>query len=299
MSFAAFQPHVRGVANLASFALRSTYNAQICFLSSVATVQKWSHRHPKDAMVPEQSLNDAQLTMTGYGLSKLAATMVLERAAERGVRTIVLRVGQMAGPIRRGSRGSWTKHEYLPSIIASSKYLGMLPDSLGPADHVDWIPVDLAADLIWEMANSVAANDDSNTYSSNYDNSDSTTSPTSTRRRAKYLHLTNPQTTTWQQSVLPTLQQHFGQSVRTVPLKDWIDTLKASTNHCIDSPVDAEKNPAIKLTPTYESFLSEQQAGRTFPHLSTEQSQAASAGMQQLRSVNADWLKIWLEQWAF
>jgi thioester reductase-like protein len=281
-SSAAFRPHVLGVANLASFAMRTTSNAPICFLSSVATVQKWSHCHSETLLVPEKPHNDARLTDTGYGLSKLAASMILERAAEKGVRSIVIRVGQMAGPVRRGTKGSWPKHEWLPSIITSSKYLGVLPDSLGSADHVDWIPVDLAADMIWEMAKSVAARPANKEYPDN---------------NCNYLHLTNPHVTTWQESVLPSLQEHLGESVLTVPLKEWITTLKQSSNHCVDSR-SALRNPAMKLMTTYESFLNDHEAGYSFPHLCTEQAQSMSSGMKQLRSVNADWVKQWLEQWA-
>lgn len=37
-----------------------------------------------------------------------------------------------------------------PQIIASSKHLDVLPSTIGSMDRVDWIPVDILADVIVE-----------------------------------------------------------------------------------------------------------------------------------------------------
>jgi hypothetical protein len=60
-----------------------------------------------------------------------------------------MRTEQIAGPLK--SHGVWTRQEWLPSIIASSKYLGILPETLGTLETVDWIPVDLLASIMAEL----------------------------------------------------------------------------------------------------------------------------------------------------
>ncbi|KAK1948791.1 hypothetical protein LY78DRAFT_687363, partial [Colletotrichum sublineola] len=52
-----------------------------------------------------------------------------------GVPTAVVRVGQIAGPTLRD--GVWNRQEWLPTIIASSKYLGVLPGDLGNMSAVN------------------------------------------------------------------------------------------------------------------------------------------------------------------
>lgn len=63
-----------------------------------------------------------------------------------GISTTVCRVGHIADPFL-SQKGVWNKREWLPSIIASSKYLG----PLGPLDVVDWVPVDNMARILVEV----------------------------------------------------------------------------------------------------------------------------------------------------
>lgn len=60
---------------------------------------------------------------------------------------VVCRVGQVAAPT-----GVWPRQEWLPSLVASSRWLGQLPVSLGRSDAVDWIPVDVLARGLVEFA---------------------------------------------------------------------------------------------------------------------------------------------------
>ncbi|KAH7009835.1 hypothetical protein EDB80DRAFT_713952 [Ilyonectria destructans] len=84
----------------------------------------------------------------GYGQSKFVSERLLDTAArETDIPCIICRVGQIAGPTT--AAGMWLKQEWLPSLIASSKYLGKLPESLGHIDTVNWIPVDLLGWRRW------------------------------------------------------------------------------------------------------------------------------------------------------
>ena len=86
----------------------------------------------------------------GYAQSKAISEAVLEEASRvAGVPSAVCRVGQIAGPT--SSDGIWSKQEWLPTLIASSKYLKQIPSSLGPMNTIDWIPVDLLGQIVVEL----------------------------------------------------------------------------------------------------------------------------------------------------
>lgn len=302
-SATSFGPLVKGVANLARFASLTVSKAPITFISTVGTVQNWAHynRPPQDPclqsslLVPETLHNDARLTATGYSLSKLAASMILERVAvEHGVLSIIIRAGQIAGPVET-TKGSWPKHEWLPSLIHSSHYLGVLPDSLGSVNRVNWVPVNLAAEAIWEMTN---------TSNSTLDK----------KGECTYLHLANPHVVDWQDSVLPVLHKRFGLDVQVVSLEAWIARLKqsldnlsndsASTEQGINSGaksiLDIDNIPALKLLPIYESYLHDQENGNAFADLSTSQAELRSATIRnKVKEVDAQWVNEWLDQWGF
>lgn len=122
MGVASFEPHIRGAAK----------RVPIVFVSTVAAAAAWAGPGP----VPERRVDDVAAADMGYSRAKLAASMILDAAAARsGLPTASVRVGQVAGARRR--EGVWNKREYIPSLVASSLHLGLLPESLGPGDVVD------------------------------------------------------------------------------------------------------------------------------------------------------------------
>ena len=55
----------------------------------------------------------------GYGESKYIGELLLEAGAEKsGVPAVICRVGQLAGPVKKG--GVWSKQEWLPSVSTRS-----------------------------------------------------------------------------------------------------------------------------------------------------------------------------------
>ncbi|GAB1316823.1 hypothetical protein MFIFM68171_07033 [Madurella fahalii] len=118
MPVESFEPHIRGLHNLAEFSCKAAKRVPVVFISSIATVEGWKGPDP----VPEQSLHNFDISMGGYGRSKLVGSLVLEKASDiSGVPTEIIRVGQIAGPSTE--KGYWNRQEWLPSIIASSVYL--------------------------------------------------------------------------------------------------------------------------------------------------------------------------------
>jgi nucleoside-diphosphate-sugar epimerase len=138
-SLASFEEaHVRGVRNMVEFSIHSWRHAHLYFVSSISTVGAWSVHHGRT--IPEAPVQDPDVALPqGYGESKYVGERICAVASERaGVPTTILRVGQVAGPTTRS--GVWNKQEWLPTLIATSKSIGLTPISLGPRP-VDWIPV--------------------------------------------------------------------------------------------------------------------------------------------------------------
>lgn len=147
-------PHLLGVRQFIDFSARSTNGASILFISSVSSAMNWHLKKP--GPVPERIIDDPSVSLPmGYAQSKHLAERLLDRAARvAGIPTIVVRVGQVAGPIKHGNHGCWNKREWLPSLIASSKHMGKIPASLGPNDVVDWIPVDVLGRVLVNLLDS-------------------------------------------------------------------------------------------------------------------------------------------------
>jgi nucleoside-diphosphate-sugar epimerase len=130
--------HIRGVRRFIDFSLSSHYNAHIHFISSVSTVGGWTP--DMGPSVPELPMEDSAVVLPqGYGESKHVAERICLEASRRShVPTTVYRVGQIAGPT--STSGQWNPHEWLPTIIATSKAMGKIPTQLGSM-AVDWVPV--------------------------------------------------------------------------------------------------------------------------------------------------------------
>lgn len=131
-------PHIEGVRRLVDFSRQSARNAHIHFVSSVAAVGAWTP--DMGPSIPETAIQDARVCLPqGYGESKYIAEQILTAASTSArVPSTIYRLGQIAGPLSK--EGRWNTQEWVPSLIATSKTIGMVPNSLGDM-KVDWIPV--------------------------------------------------------------------------------------------------------------------------------------------------------------
>lgn len=130
--------HIQGVRRFIDFSLSGRSNAHLHFISSVSTVGSWTPE--MGASIPEVPMEDIAVVLPqGYGESKyIAERICLEASRRSNVPTSVYRVGQIAGPTT--TRGQWNPQEWLPTIIATSKAIGKIPNRLG-STVVDWVPV--------------------------------------------------------------------------------------------------------------------------------------------------------------
>jgi thioester reductase-like protein len=141
--------HIYGVREPLDFSAASSKAIHIFFISSISSVTNWPVDH--EGPVPERVINDSRVAeMNGYGESKHIAELLLDVGyIMAGITSSILRIGQIGGPIK--SSGVWNKQEWLPSLIRSSKYLGLLPQTIGAMNEISWQPVDILADIILEI----------------------------------------------------------------------------------------------------------------------------------------------------
>ncbi|KAJ5930540.1 acetyl-CoA synthetase-like protein [Penicillium verhagenii] len=267
-SIASFEPHLRGVRHLIDFSAAAAKRIPITFVSSVSTVEQW----PESTPIPEQSLSDfSQASQMGYGQSKLAASLILDAGANQSsVPRNVVRVGQVAGP--RAEQGQWNPREWLPSIIRSSLFLGLLPSNLGLLANMGWAPVEDIAGVILEVA--AGQNGDGG-----------------------YFHAINPNLPDWEGVIVPAVTEFYGSRIeRVVGFEEWVDALEKSAV----GDVDLEKNPGVKLLDTYRlastKVTGDEDVGAGF---ATEKTEQASETMRRMEPVTAELMKRWCKQWQF
>lgn len=254
----------------------SARNADVFFTSSVGAVSNWHavNDQPGTAPIPEGVCEDWRTPQAiGYAQAKFVAERLLDQAArEAGIAATICRVGQIAGPTT--AAGVWPKKEWFPRLIASSKYLRQLPSSLGQAETITWVPVDLLARVVVEMVTAQP---------------DLANGPTG----AKVYHAMNPRHTTWAQ-LLPTVCRIIDPmgEMETVPFEKWIDALGESASQA----EDASLNPGVKLVDYFKGLVRMEEYPLV---LDTKSSVGVSETLQKLDAVSDVWVENWLRQWAF
>lgn len=265
LSLQSFSPQLEGVRALIVFAASPENPKSIFFVSSIASVGNWSAAES----VPETPLGDFSLPLpTGYGESKFLAEQLLLGSASL-VDISICRVGQVAGPALT-DKGVWKTSEWLPSLIKSSAYLRLLPESLSSSmTELDWIPVDLLSAALVELT------------------------LLRPEEPARVYHAVNPKTCGWE-TLLPTIQQQLGsEHIRIVPFVEWVQGLRNSASGTFKKQ-DFEKNPAVKLLDFFEGLPRVQ-----MPRLSTLETQKRSRVLREMRAVDAEDMKRWMRQWGF
>ena len=316
LAFSSFQPSIQGVQNLIDFALQCTHQCSFIFISSVSVVGRWAALPGSTATVPEVPLEDWRTAKMGYGQSKLVSERILAKASEAcGLHATIIRVGQVSGPIERGGKGSWNKQEWLPSLVRSSGYLGIVPETLGPMEDVDWIPVDTLGRVIGELVAGAARASEDNQPSSTEQNE----GPARKKSRISSLskrpskpanisanglltvyHTANPHRTSYTQTLLPIIQCHLegstGKQLQRVSFIEWVTALEKSS---AQQSSDPEENPASKLLTFFKEL---QDKAIRFPDaraamLETRETCKASASLRDCEGVSEESMQMWLEQW--
>ncbi|KAI1310704.1 hypothetical protein F5Y03DRAFT_345330 [Xylaria venustula] len=267
MPVQSFEPQIRGLLNLLKLAQDSVQGVAVLFISSVAAAIPVSGPRTvvKETVLDIEEVDS--LMQQGYGQSKFICEKLVEKyASVSDGKAAILRVGQVAGPLQ--GTGIWNLWEWAPSMVLSSKFLGVAPESIGSAT-MDWIPVDVLGQIVSELADDV-------------------------RRRgagaAVVYNVSNPESTTWDQ-LLPAVKAVVPETV--LPA-EWIRRLEASrdaTPHALD------RNPGVKLIDFYkQTFLGGDGAKQpiAIERQNLLSGSEAARGLSPVKPENlAKWMKGW------
>lgn len=260
-----FEPNIQGVRRIADFAAQASKRVAVVFVSSIASAEYWD---ASKGMVPEERLEDLRLSNGGYGSSKLVGSLIAEDAAKVGDFPLaVVRVGQIAGP--EAAAGAWNRHEWFPSIVASSLYLKALPADLGSMNRIDWTPVERVAQLMLEVVGVTRAVDPKDITG--------------------YFHGVNPSWTSWDK-LAPAILDYYGKEriPETVSFKEWVARLAKSET--------ADGNPGIKLLDTYRAMAAD---AVEMPPYAVTRTVARSPAMASTKAITAELMQNWCKQWGF
>ncbi|GIK01973.1 putative NRPS-like protein biosynthetic cluster [Aspergillus viridinutans] len=258
-------PHIEGVRRLVEFSVASEKTAHIHFISSISTIEGYN----KGPTIPEVIFDDpSSVLRQGYGESKHVSERICAIASAKcGVPTSIHRVGQIGGPTTE--LGMWNKQEWLPSLVATSKTIKQIPDSLGSVS-VQWVPVDVCAKVIIDIVR--------------------TRRSTQEDVPCAAFHIVNPRVTDWQ-SLIPAVRKHF--DVEPVDIQTWISTLESFTN---PTEHDLRDKPALKILDFFKAIAYSNEAG---PSTETIKTQAASKTLRRLQAIDAPLMERWINQWKF
>ena len=260
-----FAENIRSVQTFANWSSSSPRRPRIIFVSSISSVGPWNPTYNNDLGIPEEPIEDFEAALSiGYGESKQVAERLLHRAATKSqIPVSILRVGYIGGPTTT-IQIKWNKHELVRSMLMTSKSIGLIPADLPP---VDWIPVDIAAKIVSELA-----------FEDMRDLSCT----------SKYYHVVNPQPVPWR-NFIPSVERYCGPGVEVVPLSQWTEKLR--TFDAIDAK-ELSSKPALKLLNFFSLIVSN---GPTTKY-QTSASVQASKTMAGLEPVNLVLMQKWLDQ---
>jgi thioester reductase-like protein len=284
LPLSSFRSSISGVVALIKFSAQNRQKSRIQFVSSISSVSSY----PGDT-VPEAVLTDLSTpSPMGYGQSKYISERLLDHACKTlGIRAGFVRLGQIAGAARTAS--GWNKQEWLPSLVASSAFIGALPETIGDVppteeERIDWVPADYLADILVELA---------------FDNKHN-------EGNVSANHIVHPKPVLWSsllQSISKAIEEATlsSQPIKVVSYADWVSTLKTKTSEAeneagLDPAQLAQKNPAMKLLEFYESLAGSGE-GALRQRLALEETMKGSKTLRELEPLKDEWVTGWVREW--
>lgn len=173
--------------------------------------------------------------------------------------------------------------EWFPSLIATSRSLGKIPRSLGHHDTLDFVPVDLAARVVVDLAMANLGGG------------------------LSCFNLVNHERTSWRE-MIPSIQNHFetgGKGRKTVhwhveevELDEWLAELVAiDNNDKITAAEIDELYPAIKLLDFFQAMTDNSSKLVFATDKAVRHSETLRMG--HVKAVDADMMEKWLKRWDF
>ncbi|KAK1978397.1 male sterility protein [Colletotrichum cereale] len=273
MPLEAFEPHTKGVRNLADFAATADKRVVMAFVSTIGTTNKWN---PSRGPVPETSLRDFTMAGMGYGQGKMVSSLILEDAAKVGDFPLaVIRVGQIAGPL--ANTGAWSRQEWLPSIIASSLVLKALPKNLAVMNPIAWVPVETMSSMVLDIAGLTMESRD---------------------YHEGYFHGCNPSMTSFDK-LAPAIQQYYGKNLlpELISYTDWVGRLEASRTS--KDALGADRNPGLKLVDFYRRNAAFGNDVSYVKIYETRRTTSCSPALRSVKPVTPELMVHWCKQWGY
>ena len=243
----------------------------------------------------------------GYGRAKVVAEYVLSEASRvSGVRTVICRVGQVAGPT--GEKGGWSQREWLPSLLASSVTMGVLPRSLGPANDVCWMPVDLLAEVVVELCLGVDEMereegvrvmreceeelfDRDVRWRKSIQEGEEDSLLRRTPERCTVFHTSNPRSISYA-ALAPTIRYMIPPGIKEVPFQEWIVRLN-------ESSADMANNPAKRLMEMFTGLAALDSVGKGMVKMDTRNTVLSSKKLHDMPPISPEWMRGWMWQWGY
>jgi hypothetical protein len=172
---------------------------------------------------------------------------------------------------------------------------------LGGASALDWIPIDLLAEVMSQLVDSDA------------------TSTGASQEVETYYNIVNPQTVSWT-SLLPTVKARLEtalspKKVEVVPFSQWLEALEKAEDAIIqeaekkngttDSQVAASRaQTGLKLLSFFRAMAESSDddavaAALSTPNWAVSNGLARSSVFAQLTPVSPAWFETWLGQWGY
>ncbi|KAI1879087.1 hypothetical protein JX265_003264 [Neoarthrinium moseri] len=294
LPLAAFEPHFIGLRELVNICQNTRNKVRFYFTSSISSAMNWSSN--KSGPVPEAEISNFDAPINGYGASKLVAEHLLHTAAKAGgLNFSSLRVGQVAGPVQTlGNGGAWTRRDWLPALIDASAYLKMLPSDLGSATNLDWIPVDLLAEIIGQLVVRPILG---------------------TRAPEMYYNILNPRKSCWSDVlsiIRGRLETAMSENIQVVPFQEWINCLRDADASIIreadtgSSETARKAQTGLMLISFFQNLADKGSspdvgAYAGIQHLDWAMSNSLSQStiLANLAPVSEAWFDAWLQQWGY
>ncbi|KAL3475544.1 hypothetical protein BJX99DRAFT_229519, partial [Aspergillus californicus] len=295
LSLPSFKPQLAGVVNLINFCTApSPSPAHLFFISSISSTMG-HNTDSTNGLTPETIIHTTTPAPNGYADSKYLAEHLLAQAAARlgynPARFSFARVGQIAGAVH--SPGLWNRAEWFPSLVMSSLHVGALPGTLGPLDRIDWMPVDLLAGVLVDLALSRHDIDNDENGDGNGDGS-----------KVDVYHPVNLHAQNWADirpivaDALATVSS--GKMPETVPYHKWVQRVRqdidqsASTEEPEKLQELLARSPAAKLLEFFEGIMAETGPGTV---LDTQVTAGLSGKLRAVDAVRPEWIRKWVGEW--
>ncbi|KAL8994171.1 MAG: hypothetical protein Q9169_005790 [Polycauliona sp. 2 TL-2023] len=292
-----FRPQLDSIINLAELVVRSKQPSRLFFISSISSVM--SSR--VTTRVPEDIIHmDGIVHPNGYAESKYLSEMLLHDASGRlSVGCSIARVGQLTGASK--GFGAWNRREWFPSLVISSAHIGAVPDSLGGSfDEMDWIPIDLAAETIAELAIREMQNGHRDA---------ATQIAEAAASRLVVYHIVNPQIVHWRSMrtiVASAIARRTSKPVEIIDSRAWIAKVRDNLEEMVsdqpggsgspDIPKALEMNPAAKLLDFFKGTMCSS-GGPSSIKWEMKRTLQQSRLLHDVPSLNEAWMDRWVGEW--